>query len=790
MSSATTSPERPVLPQRRLFGTFGGVFTPSILTILGIILFRRVGFVVGTAGLLQALLMLGLATAISVLTSMSLSAIATNRRVRGGGDYYLISRSLGVEYGGALGALLFLAQAISVAFYCVGFGEGVAAIVGGGDVVVRTAAGVAAVGLFGLAYAGADLATRLQYVIMAVLVAALTSFFMGAYAAWDPTVLRASLASGPNLTAVSFWPLFAIFFPAVTGFTQGVSMSGDLKDASRSLPRGTFLAVALSTVVYAAAMVLFAAARPLGELADDYEAMAGVATVPWLISAGLLSATLSSALASFLGAPRILQALASDRLFKGLGPFAVVDTATGNPRRAVVFTALIAIVPIIIGDLNAIASVVSMFFLISYGLLNYATYVEATGASPSFRPRFRLYDARASLLGTGMCGAVMLAIDPMATTVAVALLFAGYQYLRWTAVPTRWRDSRRAYRYRMVKDGLRELASQEERPVDWQPQILLFTDTPERRSRVLQLASWISGGTGLITAVQLIEGDSGSPSVQTARDEAETTLLAELQHDELDAFPLVVSAPDLPTAAMTLVQSWGVGPIRANTVALNWLGRGGDGVTAPALRYARLLQRAMRLDQNLLVFDAGETDWVRLRELSPDTRRIDVWWFENDSSKLALLFAYLMTRAEEWEEARIRLLTPVPPDADQKVSANLAFRLKERRIEAEVLPVIDADAAAVTEHSRDAAIVFVPLQVKGMRLLDPFGDPIDGLLETLPLVTLVAAAHDIRLRTDSEEAFPPAPEAEVAVVSTTSPPAPETEVLAARDKSPAAVDRS
>ena len=199
---------------------------------------------------------------------------------------------------------------------------------------------------------------------------------------------------------------------------------------------------------------------------------------------------------------------------------AAVDAATGNPRRAVVLTGIIALVTIVVGDLNAIASVVSMFFLISYGLLNYATYVEATGASPAFRPRFRWYDARASLLGTFMCGAVMLAIDPAATAVAVALLFAGYQYLRWTAVPTRWRDSRRAYRYQKVKEGLRELADQKESPVDWQPQVLLFTDTEKRRAPMLKLASWISGGTGLITAVQLLEGDSGSASVQAARQSA------------------------------------------------------------------------------------------------------------------------------------------------------------------------------------------------------------------------------------------------------------------------------
>ena len=733
---------------RRLLGTFGGVFTPSILTILGIILFRRLGYVVGSAGLLPALGMLALATAISVNTSMSLSAIATSRRMRGGGDYYLISRSLGVEYGGALGVLLFLAQAVSVAFYCVGFGEGVAAIVGGEDLLVRIMAVVAAVGLFGLAYAGADLATRFQYVVMAILAAALTSFFLGAYAAWDPGLLRASLTPGPDAADIAFWPLFAIFFPAVTGFTQGVSMSGDLEDASRSLPRGTFLAVGLSTLVYGAAIVMFAAARPLGDLAADYESMGRVASVGWLIAAGVLSATLSSALASFLGAPRILQALASDRLFKGLGPFAVVDRGSGNPRRAVVLTGLIAVFTIVVGDLNAIARVVSMFFLVSYGLLNYATYVEATAASPSFRPRFRLYDARASLLGTFLCGGVMLAIDPMATAVAVALLFAGYQYLRWMAVPPRWRDSRRAYRYRRVKEGLQELADQAESPIDWHPQILLFTDTSTRRSRVLRLASWIGGGAGLITAVQLIEGDSGSAVVRARRDAAEARLRAELDADGLDAFPLVVAAPDLAAASMTVLQAWGVGPIRANTVALNWLESHAD---QSALRYGRLLQRAIRLEQNIVVFDAGETEWVRLNDMKPDKRRIDVWWFEDDSSRLALLFAYLMTRNDEWDDAEIRVLAPAPADGEQKVAANLAYRLEERRIEATIDTVTDADVAAVTARSRDASIVFLPLRVEGMRLLDPFGGPVDTMLRNLPLVTLVAAAQDIQLRTEDED---------------------------------------
>ena len=215
-------------------GTFSGVFTPSVLTILGIILFRRLGYVVGSAGLGQAILMLSLATAISVLTSLSLSAIATNRKVRGGGDYYLISRSLGDEYGGALGLILYIAQAVSVAFYCIGFGEAYVSLMGGTDQTVQVTAAIAATALFGLAYAGADLATRFQSGIMLVLIAALGSFFIGAGQTMDGPTLESAWTNPES--DFEFWVVFAIFFPAVTGFTQGVSMSGDLKNPAKSLP--------------------------------------------------------------------------------------------------------------------------------------------------------------------------------------------------------------------------------------------------------------------------------------------------------------------------------------------------------------------------------------------------------------------------------------------------------------------------------------------------------------------------------------------------------------------------
>ncbi len=494
-----------ILPKGKL-GTFSGVFTPSILTILGIILFLRLGYVVGSIGLGRAMIIIGLANAISVLTGISLSAIATNLKVKGGGDYYLISRTLGVEFGGAIGIVLFLAQAVSIAFYCIGFGEAVSPLLPWtGRGLPQVIAVLAVSLLFVFAWMGADWATRFQYVVMSIMAAALISFFVGGLLKWDGITLTRNWGSpepGPG-----FWFVFAIFFPAVTGFTQGVSMSGDLKDASKSLPSGTLLAVGISMIIYFCAAVLFAATLPAGVLRTDYGSMQRVAVFGYLVYAGVVGATLSSAMASFLGAPRILQSLAGDRVFPFLLPFAKGSGPTGNPRKGVLLAAGIALATIALGKLNVIAPVVSMFFLISYGLLNYATFYEARAASPSFRPTFRWFNFRLSLLGSLACAGAMLAINLAAGAVAIAILFAVYQYLKRTTGPARWADSRRSYHLQRVRENLLAAAAEPEHPRDWRPQILAFSDDSRRRGQILRFASWLEGGSGVTSAVKILEGE-------------------------------------------------------------------------------------------------------------------------------------------------------------------------------------------------------------------------------------------------------------------------------------------
>jgi len=582
-------------------GTFGGVFTPSILTILGIILFLRLGFVVGSAGLQQALLIIVVANTISVLTTISLSAIATNLTVRGGGDYYLISRTLGLEFGGALGLVLFLAQSISIGFYCIGFGEVVAGLIGVNGYTAQIVALLAIASLFLLAWQGADLATRFQYVVMGTLSLALLSFFAGGLLHWDNELLRANWQ--PATQSLGFWALFAVFFPAVTGFTQGVSMSGDLQDPGKSLPRGTFLAVGVSILVYFAAAILFAGSLPLDALARDYQAMNRVAWLPMLIVAGVFAATLSSAMASFLGAPRILQSLAADKIFPILNPFAKGVGPANNPRRGVLLATAIAVLTVGLGNLNLIASVVAMFFLISYGLLNYATYFEARSASPSFRPRFKWFHKRASLAGALICLASMLAIDWKSGALAVVVLYILYQYLHRTAKQSRWADSRRSHHLQQVRDNLLLISHELEHPRDWRPQILAYSDSHDRRDRLLKFSSWLEGGSGLTTLVRILEGRGVHHNRERAA--AETELYEDIAASKVQAFPLVITAPSFEVGNALLLQAYGIGPLKANTILLNHHGISTEHYFAEQLKsYGKNLRAAIRLGFNLVLLDA------------------------------------------------------------------------------------------------------------------------------------------------------------------------------------------
>ena len=416
-------------PKRKKFGTFSGVFTPTLLTILGVIMYLREGWVVGNAGLFGAWLTILLAFAITICTGLSMSSITTNIRIGAGGAYSIIAQSLGIEVGGSLGIPLYVSQALAVAMYVFGFREGWLYIfpthspllVDFGTFFV----------LFGIASISTSFAFRIQYLIMAIIAASLVSifgtFFTGA--AQNPITLWGQFPGAPEngFQGVNFWVVFAVFFPAATGIMAGANMSGDLSNPRRAIPVGTMSAIGLSLIIYLALAYWLARFATMEELASNYTIMIERALWSPIVLAGLLGATFSSGLSSLIGAPRILQALGSNKILPGGNWFSKV-TAAGEPRNAMWLTSAIVLAALLLRDLNAIAPLITMFFLITYAMINVVVLIEQSLGLISFRPLLRV-PRIVPLIGTVGCFGAMFIVNPIFSLISIVIVIAFYGIL-------------------------------------------------------------------------------------------------------------------------------------------------------------------------------------------------------------------------------------------------------------------------------------------------------------------------------------------------------------------------
>ena len=743
MTSSSTSPVPGTL------GTFGGVFTPSILTILGLVLFLRVPYVVGSVGLGQALIILVLSTLVSLLTSISLAVVATNMRVGGGGEYYIISRTLGIEFGGAVGLVLYLAISVSIAFYAIGFAEAIVPLL---DTDSTLAIQLVAAGLVLLialiGYIGSDLATRLQYIVMALLIVALVSFVVGALGDFDGAQFTDNIGPPPNggVDNVGFWEAFAVFFPAVTGFSQGVAMSGDLRTPSKSITSGTFAAVGLSTVVYLIVIVLLAGAAPAADLVNDTNTIVGdLSLIAGTMLVGVLAATLSSALASTLGSPRVLQRLGEDRVLPKIEVFADGAGPSNNPRKALGLSLLVALATVAVGDLNAIAPIISMFFLATYGIINYATYYEFRAGSTSFRPRFRWGDHRASLAGTILCVVVILAINPVAGLGAALVFVALYWYLSKRSSPDRWVDSSGSFHYTQARQHLRSLEAEPPQPRDWRPCALVFMPKdPDTRRRMLQMASWLEGDSGFLTAVRLVEGRG--PIRRRESVELERDLQREVNAEVPGSFARALLVNNAETGVQALVQSHGIGRVRPNLTLFGAVNLRGS--TEDRTKYGQMLQSCVRFGTNVAVLNVREDAWERFEQTPKRDRTIALWWSDDQVGQLITLLAWLSTRDSEWSEASITAY--VPSDDAEVDTARVEALLEAARIPASVVPV-EATPASLSTALGSATMAMAPLRVKRGSAIGPFETPLGMLVESLPLAVMVLATDEIALDAEPDE---------------------------------------
>ena len=713
--------------ERRL-GTFLGVFTPTILTILGVIMYLRFGWLVGHLGLQRVILVVIAANTITMITAFSFSAVATNTRVGVGGAYYIISRSLGIEIGGAIGVPLFLSQTFSITLYAYGLAESLRFVWPEVPLQTATFGIIAVVGV--LAILGASAALKAQVPLMVLVVGSVAALAFGALTRGQGSVAAAMLPSGD----VTFWQGFAVFFPAVTGVMAGLGLSGDLKDPGRSIPLGAIGATLVGFAVYMVIPVLLALGASPGDLRDD--AMVWTKIAPygsWLILPGLWSAILSSAIGSALAAPRTLQALGRD----GLAP-RILGRTTGSKTEilpGLIVTLVIALAAVLLGNLNAVAAVVSMFFLTVYGTVNLVAAFESLSGDPSWRPRIRI-PWPVHFIGGIACVAVMFLISPVAGIVAVVAEIVLWLVLSRRERQAKWGDARRGLYENLIRWSLVKLARRPISARNWRPHILTFVSDPEKELDLARFANWFSQGRGVDTVCRLVVGDLRGPIPDLA--EMQNAMQSFFDSEGLVVFPEVDVVRDVVDGIVNVTQANGMAAIASNTVLVGW-----PSDTAMRVEFLKVLGQLEKLHKSLII---GR---IRPRHLYPREgieRVIHVWWGGlQRNSDLMLLLAYLLVRNPSWRRAKVKVMSIASNElTQQQTESYLRKLIPEIRIKAEPHVVIKPKEKSVSEMihemSGSAEAVFLGLATPEPGKEEEYADRLDRLAGDMPTVFFVKNA--------------------------------------------------
>ncbi len=712
-------------PKAGRFGTFTGVFTPNVLTILGLILFLRTGWVVGQAGLWGALIIILLANIISFLTGLSLSAVATSMEVKAGGKYYMISRSLGLEIGGAIGIPLYLSQAISVAFYVIGFTEALFSLEYFQAFDARLISTGVTLVFIVIAYVGADFALRIQYFIFAILMASLVSFFAGGWDSFISPVLTPDYTDGAN-----FWIVFAVFFPAVTGIAIGASFSGDLKDPGKSIPTGTLASIIFTTIIYLAAAAWLAFHLPADILKNESLAMERIAIWPPLIFAGVAASTLSSALGSVLAAPRTLQAIARDRVMPRW--IASQMGSPTEPRMAVLISGVIAVGIIWMGDLNFVAPVITMFFLNTYGMINLVAGIEKMVGNPSFRPRFKI-PWYVSLLGALGCYGAMFLINAIATVVAIIISYGIYFYLERRQLQRTWGDVRSGIWFALSRHALLNLRRRETTVKNWRPNIIVFTGQPYNREQLVEVAEWLILGQGIVTFFQLIVGDVYPIAKRGLRETARKHIHSYILDKRMTAFAEADIVSDFSQGVLTIAQSHGIGALEVNAILMGWSNTPDGQITQ-----VKLMRDLTALHKSVLFLNYDSERRFGRKKI------INVWWRgRGGNADLMLLFAYLIRQHRAWEGAKVRLLRIIDGEEGvEQTQASMQQLVDYVRVIAEPViivretphqPVTDL----ITRWSQDADLTLLGMQIPPEEQIEEYSLRLNSLVQAVGSVLLV-----------------------------------------------------
>ena len=752
------------------FGT-APVFLASISTILGAILFLRFGYAVGHVGLLQSLSIIALGHLVTIPTVLAVSEIATNRRVAGGGAYYIVSRSFGASIGGTIGFALFFSQAISIAFYMVAFAEAFEPIF---EIIQNKYKLDQVINLRFLSIPctiililimltkGANMGVSMLWVICGILATSLAAFFLGSELpveeivnGIDPAEVKENLPNGEIVLEQSskslgfnaaiedgdsFGRVFAICFPAFTGMIAGLGLSGDLRNPQRSIPLGTIAATLVGMVIYVLVVFKLARSATPEQLAGDKFIMARISIWDLAIYFGLGAASLSSALGSIIIAPRTLQALSKDNVLPIPALNRLMRTGVGKtqePIPATFVSGAIATVFVAIGELNFIAQILTMFFLVTYGALCVVSFLEHFTGNPSYRPTFqsRWY---ISLLGIVMSGMMMIQISVLYAFISIFLMIAIYIGLR------------RGHREHQGMAGIFQGAMiqltcwlqttlQKGRvnlsESGWRPSIIGITQFGERRLGHFDLLRWICHRQGFGHFIQFFPGDYSFSEEISARLHVDA-LIQQTEASKAGIFVDSLICPNFQLALAQVLQMPGFTGLPNNSILLEFDKNHPEEI--PAVTQGALLA-AESLFNVLILRSTKHRFGYR--------SSIHVWVTDDDISNvpMMLLLAYILVGHPEWKRAKIRLFAcsdswDTELDADQ-----LSTVIKEGR-----LPISMQDVTSVpydspedleqeiTERSTQADLVIVGLTAEDLN-----SDDLDLILQCCKGVNDVLFVHSI-----------------------------------------------
>ncbi|MBI9068697.1 MAG: amino acid permease [Salinivirgaceae bacterium] len=696
------------------FGT-APVFFTAISTILGAILFLRFGYAVGTLSLWGVLLIVILGHLVTIPTALAISEIATNKRVEGGGEYFIISRSFGLNIGATIGIALFMSQAISVAFYVIAFTEAFEfffryMLEAHNLFLPRQVISIPAMTILAtlILKKGANMGVKALYFVVVILAISLVMFFLGS-TEYSETV-SFSFANTGFGDMKSFFVVFAIIFPAFTGMTAGVGLSGDLKKPSKSIPIGTITATILGMIIYFfIAYKLFTSASP-EDLINDQLIMAKIAIGgAFIIPLGLAASTISSALGSIMVAPRTLQALAQDKAFpiKRVNRWLSKERSKDNePINASIVAILIAYIFVAIGDVNFVAEIISMFFMVTYGALCLISFLNHFGSSPSYRPSFKS-KWYLSLIGFVVSLWVMFKINTPYALLALSLMTLIYFYINsYHKTQRGFQDiyANAIYQLSRYLHVFSQKNKKKKANQEWRPSAICISKDSFKRDKAFQLLDWISYKFGFGTYLHHINGYYSKASHDQAEQELEK-LIARVSSKNSHVFVDTIISPSNTSAIAQAIQLPGVSGMENNMVIFEYDKDNPENLEEIIDNIA--LVSAGNFDIGILASSQKEIDFKK---------DIHIWIrsSDTDNANLLILLSFIILGHPNWKKANIKIFDIVKQENLEKAREqmkelviggrlpitpkNIGFIVQKDEVSAKTI---------INEHSKEAGLTLI-----------------------------------------------------------------------------------